>query len=215
MIGLAIIPTVYESPYFDDLCVRLWEDGVKVIAVCNRAFDGPRRADGLYATHLQRPSWGIYKTWNFGMRVGALFNVPTLILNDDIILPPSSARDVCLELLTSDYAIIGFNYDARKFPPPEIVAVRGTYRHGGIGGFAFGVNPRRCARVDQRFMWWGGDDDLMFATEALGGKIGIGPWSKVEHPRPSLTANAHPELLPEGWAANDHALLVEKWSAGW
>lgn len=208
--GLAIIPTIYESPYFDDLCSELWGEDVKVIAVCNRAFDGPLCADGTYATHLQRPTWGIYRTWNFGMRLGAHLGVPVLVLNDDIILEPGAATTVCDELAKGDWAVLGFDYKPgwwRRGPSPTY----GTYRHGGVGGFAFGVNPKLCARTDRRFKWWGGDDDLMFATRAAGGKVGIMGGAGVRHPQPSLSAHAHPELLPEGWYTHDRELLQAKW----
>lgn len=217
MRGLAIIPTIWESEFLGALKWQLLGEDIRVLMVCNHPDSNKGTWDNLSVpseTIANRPGWSIYRTWNFGMRLGAYLKVPTLILNDDIILNPGAATKMCDELAKGEWAVLGFDYKPgwwRNGPTPT----NGTYRHGGVGGFAFGVNPRLCARVDRRFRWWGGDDDLMFATRDAGGKVGILGGAIVQHPRPSLSATARPDLLPEGWAENDRGLLVSKWNAGW
>lgn len=212
---LAVIPTIGHSPLLRRLVDQLREEEVEVLLIVNNANPGEFLVHGDIELHF--PKWkGIYKQWNLGMAIGAYHDRPTLILNDDVILAPGAATLVADELRRGEWAVIGFDYAQVVNPPtPQVKSVIGTYRHGGVGGFAFGVNPNLCTRVDDRFMWWGGDDDLVLGTAAAGRKVGVMYGAQVFHPEPSRTANAYPELLPEGWVENDRNLLIEKWGGAW
>jgi hypothetical protein len=216
--AIALIPTIFESRYLDALIVNLRRADVSPVVVCN----DPRNArqtvcgttyDASYML-MFRPGWGIYRSWNFGLRLGSVLDRSVLILNDDLRLYSGAIERMVETLKQGEWAILGFDYRAGNVQPGP-VATHGSMRVGGVGGFAFGCNPKLCTRVDRRFMWWGGDDDLFLATERAGGKVGILNGAVVEHPEPSLSARAHPELLPEGWAANDAALLREKYGSAW
>lgn len=214
--AIAVIPTVFESPYLDALIVNLSRSQVAVFVVNNDPAwperTGVSSAYGDEYTVMFR-HWGIYQTWNFGLRLGAMFDKPVLILNDDIVLGTTAITAMVDTLTEGEWAILGFNYS--HLPGSGPIPMYGSFRHGGVGGFAFGCNPKLCARVDRRFRWWGGDDDLFFSTERDGGKVGILLNAAVEHPQPSLTMNARPDLLPEGWQANDRDLLRAKWGSTW
>lgn len=221
MKALAVIPTIGASPMLRPLVATLVEEGVNVVLIDNLPADRPTPEQVVNtwnsARYLSRPDWrGIYRQWNLGMGYGALANVPTLVLNDDIVLEPGAATKMVTWLNGTEWAILGFDYLPQGYKQrTEAVAVFGTYRTCGVGGFAFGVNPRRCARVDLRFRWWGGDDDLVQATLAKGERVGLLRGAVVAHPTPSLSANANGDLLPEGWAEHDRALLISKWGDAW
>lgn len=220
MKGLAVIPTIGRSSLLVPLVERLRGEDFAVVLIDNEppCNAGSPLYDALDARYIWRPAWrGIYRQWNLGIRLGAYLDAPTLILNDDIVLDPGAATRMA-DWLDGDYAVLGFDYGRplwMHLQHPYIEQVFGTYRQCGVGGFAFGVNPRRCARVDERFQWWGGDDDLMHATMAKGERIGLLKGAYVAHPTPSLTANANPHLLPEGWAEHDRALMEDKWGGAW
>lgn len=215
VIGVAIIPSIGQcQERTDDLTVGLRSEGIHVYVV-NNLPGLPRVTERSWRhTYMQR-QWGIYRTWNFGLRVGALCHLPVLVLNDDIVLESGAAWLMCRELTTNGYGLLGFDYRPRPRRGGFIRDVSGTYKDGGIGGFAFGVNPDWCRlRVDRRFRWWGGDDDLVNQA-ALVARVGILAEAGVSHPEPSYTAHRRPDLLPEGWAENDRALLIEKWGRAW
>lgn len=222
MVGLALIPSVGATPLLVALVDRLADEDIQAVIVDN--YPGPDREDWTdtllaatrQARYLWRPDWGIYRSWNFGIRAGRRLKCPVLILNDDIILPAGSASTMIRALgYWPEFGLLGFNYGAHVATPPGVVIARGTYRNRGIGGFAFGVNPGQCALVDERFKWWGGDDDLIQSTLRLGYGTGVLSSATVEHPTPSLTANANPGLLPPDWAEHDRSLLLEKWGQTW
>lgn len=210
---VAVIPTIGLPPTLPDLVGQLHEENVPVMLICNGGPECSRDLAHRYRTLVVESPFRIYEAWNFGMDWADRRSC--LILNDDVVLAPGAATLVCDELEKGDWAILGFDYGPSIVSTPQALETVGTFRHGGVGGFAFGVRPDRCARVDERFKWWGGDDDLIYATVAKGGKVGKLYGAKVEHPQPSFTANARPDLLPAGWEANDRALLTEKYGGAW
>lgn len=216
--ALAVIPSIGLSPYLPALVDVLRDADVQTLVVTNhplQAFPG-HVADTGADRMMWRPGWrGLYRQWNLGLGYGALLGVPTLVLNDDIVLTPQAVRQMVDKLREGGWALLGFDYTGEVRSTPQARAVQGTWRRGGIGGFAFGANPRRCARVDRRFRWWAGDDDLVYATLARGESVGLLYGCRVEHPQPSLSANQSGGLLPDGWADNDARLLWDKWGERW
>jgi hypothetical protein len=225
--ALAVIPSIGRSPLLPDLVALLVDEYIDVLLIDNLPGAEPselvtaQAGPGVRVMH--RPAWrGIYRQWNVGLRLGWQKNVPVLVLNDDIVLPPWAPTTMVNVLADSnEWSLLGFDYRAPEghqnmvSPLATPTPTKGTWRHGGLGGFAFGAHPRRCTRVDERFKWWGGDDDLVFSTAARGGKVGVLVGCPVLHPQPSLTANSSGDLLPDGWDVDDNALLHSKWGAGW
>lgn len=169
------------------------------------------------ARYMWRPGWNIYKTWNLGMRYGALLGENVLVLNDDIALCRQGPALMDEELSKGEWAMLGFDYDSGTWQGAENRGVRevhGTTRHGGIGCFAFAVNPRKCGRAHQGFWWWGGDDDLVYHTKSLGGKVGVMRGNPVDH-ETSTSARKHGNTIPNGWFEHDRQLLRSRWGESW
>lgn len=216
---IAVIPSIGASPLLVDLLNLLKNADVKTIVVDNYVVRSMAASyvDPGSTTYLWRPGWNIYKTWNFGMRYGALLGENVLILNDDITLCRQGPALMDAELSKGEWAMIGFDYNTAIWQGAEnrgVREVRGTTRHGGIGCFAFAVNPRKCGRAHQGFQWWGGDDDLVYHTKSLGQKVGVMLGNPVDH-ETSTSARKHSNAIPQGWFEHDRQLLKDRWGESW
>lgn len=235
---IAVIPSIGESEYLPGLLATLAaEDCVtEVIVVDNSPMETSRyraaeRAlepgehfatvyDAITEGHirvLRIPGQTIYATWNMGMNLADARGTHCAILNDDLILP-SGSLEVCRATLdrlhfTFDPAVLcGLNYGARSMTPDLDAGTRqveGTFRTGGFGGFAFVVHGGLCPRVDERFRWWYGDDDLAERIKAAGLRMVVANGAPVQHPKPSTSGNAHPWTAAA--AAEDAVLFRELW----
>jgi len=216
---IAVIPSIGASPMLVDLLNLLKREGVETIVVDNLATKSSavHYIDPGSAHYMWRPGWSIYKTWNFGMKYGALKNENVLILNDDIALAPGGPAAMDKALTEGDWALLGFDYNSATWQGVESRSVReakGTLRHNGVGCFAFGVNPRKSGRCHTGYMWWGGDDDLIYHTLSLGGKVGVMLGNPVDH-ETSTSARKHGDLIPSNWFEHDRQLLLSRWGESW
>lgn len=215
---LAIIPSIGISPLLPDLLNTLRQSGVLSIVVDNAQERTPAEQSALDngAIYRHRPGWNIYKTWNLGIRLGALCNKNVLVLNDDIkiTIEGIQAMDAAL---TSGWALLGFDYNLpveNGYTNKGIKEVAGSLRLGGVGGFAFGVNPNLCGRCHTGFLWYGGDDDLFYHTQSLGGKIGLMLGNPVTH-ETTTTGRHTMQYLPADWFEHDRQLLKQRWGTTW
>lgn len=136
----------------------------------------------LRAAH--RPEATIYEMWNEAFRyaLDAFPNgeVNLALLNNDIRLAPGTLAALS-KALRSDEAWWAVSVDPTWRVEqglalhPEPVEAFGTYRHGGLVGWAFMVKAENWRDVehpvDPQFRWWGGDDDLVFSIAERGGKV--------------------------------------------
>ena len=216
---LAIIPSIGVSNMFEDLLKILNEAGVTTIVVDNSSEGSKAKqyADDAGVLYRHRPGWNIYKTWNLGIRLGALRNEPVLVLNDDIALTVDGIKAMQNAITDDGWALLGFDYSTpvgMGFQNLGIREAHGTIRVGGIGGFAFGVDPRKSGRCHQGFIWYGGDDDIIYHTISLGGKVGIMSGNPVNHAT-STTAVTTVSSLPNNWFEHDRQLLLARWGETW
>ena len=229
-----IIPSIGESEYLPGLLAALIrEDDVgSVVVVDNSPMESPlqRAAERALSPgdtfsdiydavrtgfiHIVRiPGQSIYKTWNMGMDRAHELGTACVILNDDIILSPGSlkvAEDILVASCWTEppLMLVGLEHLSTG-PLSGVREVTGTFRTGGFGGFAFAVNPARCPRVDERFRWWYGDDDLAERIKAVGGRMVVARGARVQHPKPSTSGNRHPWTAVA--AAEDAVLFKELW----
>lgn len=208
---LAVIPTLGVSPWLLQLRENLTAAGVTVRMVVNSPGLSPHRANGNRSgVHTQiAPGQSIYRTWNEAMDVAKRRGSPLLILNDDIELTVESIRLMLHELRMNDqWTVLGFDYLDSVHLTIESTSV--TFRQGGLGGFAFAVDPMTCPKVDERFKWWYGDDDLVRRCIKQSLRVGILRGCPVIH-HSSWSMNSFPHLLPEGWEHDDRELYAELW----
>jgi len=236
---IAIIPSIGRSPRLTTLVRTLLDDGVTVHVVDNArdkqtkavidmvssgagVFNGSDRVRVYW-----RPGQGIYKTWNYGLDLGASRGENVLVLNDDIVLEPGAAVAIEKILDASGFGIVSFfdsglpNQVALRPADPSILIADTTIpasfgRAHGLCSYAFVANPKLCARADERFIWYCGDPDFFYTTAKSGARIGVAHSVTVQHfDKPGQTTGTPDEvvneILPKGWREHDIALIHEKW----
>lgn len=191
------IPTVGESLYLPRLLESLTEDPSvgRIILYVNEPGSLQAVRDQIPAPLRSRveveevPERDFYQTWNTAMDRAADAGNLLAILNDDIAFPLYGSITLALTVWRDfpEVAILGFDSTESVPYQQRLLYCSGSYRHGGIPGFAFLVDPQRAGRVDESFEIWYGDDDLFFSTEAAGHRLAK-CWVRVQHAE-SLTLN--------------------------
>jgi len=165
------------------------------------------------------PDMNIHQVWNFGMDYAAGYGAGwAAILNDDITLM-RGAIPVALQLVDShphrdDIVIVGLDCDHVPGTPKLRPAV-GSFREHGVPGFAYLIRLDAQLRYDERFVWWGGDDDLVWralTASPHAAQVAEGCW--VDHPAGGNTTGRHYPELAEAIAL-DRELLLAKWGKAW
>ena len=170
-----------------------------------------------------RPCHGtsLYGVWNRALADTATLDGERpvcVLLNDDVVVARGTLSGVAREMWARpNAAVIGLDYDPRR---PDVVTgevrcrpVDGTYRRGGVGGFAFAVDASKPVRVDEQFEWWGGDDDLVLTALTLGYGVFVAEGLPVRHPHAETSAIHFPELGPA--KDRDRLRLRSKWGQSW
>lgn len=227
VLTLVGIPSLGLSPYLPALLSELARlRDVPVLLLCNGSGEDYRavhhridEAERL-PRHLAPVGWhptrGIYGLWNVIIeRAAADGHRAAVILNDDVFVDAWSVKAAALAIDRDGYAIVGWDPDAdpARRPSARVVAdVHGTYREHGVTGFAFALDAAAGVRCDERFGWWGGDDDLVYTVTArslrAGKMVGVG----VRH-WPSTSSQQRLDVL--GSLEADRALLLAKWGRTW
>jgi len=162
--------------------------------------------------YVSTPARGIYEKWSDGLDWACAQDCEYVaFLNNDLRLAPGTFAALASALDKEKRAAIAYpNYDLST-PWAGIRYTTGTYRHGGMSGFAFMLRAAAVdwsPLIDPRFQWWGGDDDLAFNLEARGWAQARVLGLHVEHLNEG-TARHHPELAEQ--KARDLAAVLEKW----
>lgn len=207
----AVIPTIGEAPQLTELLDVLLVDGCEQIwlTVDSREAELPDAAIdrmGIGIIYLDRP---IYRGWNFGIINARCNNIRYLaILNDDVELEPG-AVPAAVELMKAnpDVGLIGLDYRPGR-RPRDVRRVTGSYRQGGVGGWAFVLDTSLLVECDESYEWWFGDDDLFLQVERLDKRLAIADGCHVSH-KGETTARNHP------WTGEaklrDQIRFQEKW----
>ncbi len=149
---------------------------------------GPATVDWLASQRdleaVDAAGWPLYAMWNDGVR-RAMAGTPVCdvaILNNDLRLGPAFLRSLSTALRSRpDLWAVCPAYDGHTNGAVDLVT--GTYKDGGLAGFAFMVRGEVFDRVgfDEDFHWWFGDDDLVAQIHDRGGLVAIARTTWVEH----------------------------------
>jgi hypothetical protein len=200
------------------------------------------------------PRLTINTMWNLGAQIAQRDAARTghlhwnlLILNDDLVIPPTFTDALTRVLRLGDPAhprndnffirlpgpvrLTYPDYDdhcstspelTRDWPattgwrhepalrPEAILTYRpthGTYRHGGMSGWAYATTGETWPGIDPNLNWWAGDDDLAANIQVAGGsqlRVGIPTWHAG-----SATATQHPDRIGDPRADLEH--FTHKW----
>ena len=228
---VAVIPTKGTGGMVADLVGQLAAQGeaAEIVVVNNGEV-----SDELPATVLAgEPEAGIHAWWNQGAehaieRHG--HRVHVAFLNDDLHIGPGflGALSRALEA-DPDLVAVSGNYDGRGAgsaalggphePVQQVTGIcAGRYDGtGGLAGFAFmaiGTLFTSGYRFPEECKWWYGDNDLVAAITAGGGKVGIAIRAEVEH-LDGGGKTAGDWMAPEYAAqlAADRAAFEARWKA--
>lgn len=199
------IPTLGRSPVLATLLATLEaDDAVEEIMVGDNGADQAPAAGGKVAV-LDLRTVPFYAMWNQAITAAARRTDTRLaILNDDIALPLGAVGRLAVALDEHDLTVVCPDYHRTGGTGVELVT--GTYRQGGICGFAFLVDAARCPLIDTRFRLWFGDDDLMWKVAKAGGRMGILRGVPVDHLHSQTVAT-----VP--WAADAWAEDAALWAS--
>jgi hypothetical protein len=207
------IPTLGLSPYLERLALDLEMGGHSVILWCNGGQEDAVRVTEQFIgyTIVLTPGVGIYGVWNRILRAG--FGEPVAILNDDVYVDSGAIHYADLYLRHRPGAgIVGWDPDCQTRGTRHDLEVTGTYRAGGITGFAFVIRPVDGIQFDEEFTWWGGDDDIVHQYLQAGYKAVKMVGEPVQH-WPSTSANARPAVY--SLVDQDRQRLLDKWGETW
>jgi GT2 family glycosyltransferase len=157
---------------------------------------------------------GIYEMWSAGLEASTADYVA--ILNNDIILGPRTFT-ILAEIMNKDEQVwIAYpeyqRHIAQGLDYKGPVITKGTYRHGGLSGWAFMVRREKMdwrPWIDPALQWYGGDDDIVFETEKRGGLIAKAMGLPLDHYTEG-TSRFHDALHEQ--KARDMAYLRKKWN---
>ena len=183
------IPTIGESEHLGPLVKVLLADPlvsqvdlyINEVESEQEVLDhlGPIGKDDVWRVHTyEAPPETIYWSWNESILSARAAGTRLAILNDDITFPEPYPVTRACEMwdsvssrdLAGRIAILGFDHTG-LLHNQTVARCRGSYRHGGIPGFAFMLDPEMVQVVDPRFQFWYGDDDLFFTTEQAGFRL--------------------------------------------
>jgi hypothetical protein len=117
-------------------------------------------------------------------------------------------------MANDDDRIVLVGLDVDRLPYHRLRDVPGSFREHGVPGFAYLNRVAAGYRYDDKFVWWGGDDDLVWTVLRDGRRAVVAEGCWVIHPVGGNTTGRHyPEL---GVAiGGDRERLLAKWGKAW
>jgi len=212
------IPTLGESALLGPLISDLVDQGGydSLIVMDNRPSREEhitpvldRGAHEARLIEMHCPEMSFHQMWNWAWRqccdqddIGNL-----ILLNDDIRIPSGFVTRLVAALRSADDVWCVYPNYTRALvddAPGDstLTPTTGTFRRGGLWGCAFAVraelldNPLRP--IDDQFVIWCGDDDLVKQIELAGKKVCRANGLALEHEM-STTMSKRPQLYEIGW----------------
>lgn len=157
----------------------------------------------------------LHHGWNTSIELASKENAWLAVLNDDIRLLNPNAVSTVAGLLARNpsYAIVGMNWQepesARSGARP-LRQVHGSYRHHGVGGWAWVCDPHKIVQVPDDLVWWYGDDHIFFSAEKDGHLIGIANNVYVEHVNEATASSGEHDWTHDA-KTTDHIAFQRIW----
>lgn len=222
---LVTIPTIGYSPYLIPLVNELERDRAidRIILTVNleeyvepiqEVFRFAEPTVEVVETWPQGKS--LYHGWNYAIEMAQKEDAHLAVLNDDIRLLEANAISQVAGLLANNpsYAIVGLNWQGSPESADNgarpLRQTHGTYRHGGVGGWAWVCDPHKIVQVPDDFVWWYGDDHIVFAAERDGHKVGIANNVHVEHVHELTAASGEQDWTHEA-KVHDQEAFARIW----
>jgi GT2 family glycosyltransferase len=151
--------------------------------------------------------------WNKAILDAEKINSYLIISNDDIEIFGNVGKQLAEVLQSSED--IAITYPGSNISGSEPVETKGTFGDGGMRGDCFMIKPHifKDMLVDERFTYWGLDDDLARSAENSG-------YKQFRVYRCAMSSDMQGTSLTEGFEwmlesrSDDIKLLKEKWNIG-
>jgi len=158
----------------------------------------------------------LHGQWNKALKYAA-DNTPSNIVlsNDDIEISDLLVTKLSHHLRSNENIWIAYPANKNQFTGKSDVSMtRGTKADGGMDGCCFMVKADAFHEglpfIDERFIYWGGDDDLVKNVESLQKLQARVNEVYVVHEESSTSTSPGFEWMQEA-VANDRILMKEKW----
>jgi GT2 family glycosyltransferase len=204
-----VIPTHNRHAMLPGLVGSLGLPPDHVLVIDNASTPPVNAVDATVVRDDEQPP-NISRLWNIGLdwarEQAGDDEYAVAVLNDDLVLPPMFL-DVLVDALRRTGAAVAF--PSREAGAAELhrTALGPVPQPERMTGFAFVLRGSAGMRVDERFRWWCGDDDLEWTALERGGTVRV-PLT-VEHLHPGASTDADPGL--EAQTRLDMAAFTAKW----
>ena len=170
--------------------------------------------DGTHFIRDDGPA-NIQRLWNIGLDIvdrQAWHNggYHVAVLNDDLRIPKGTLPALS-DALTYHKGTIAYPDQSRSLKKGHnsVERRRGPYNlHYRMSGYCWMLNGDAGLRLDEKLVWWYGDDDIEWRAAELGGTVRVGG-TYVEHLSPNGSTNSDPDLAKQ--TGIDRATFIAKW----
>src|SRR3990170_5121606 len=185
---IAVIPS-NGRPYLEQCVSSLREQVERIIVVANGPLSNLMSQTIEGVTYIQdpEPDLNISRWWNIGIDFAESMAYPaeqwnTLVVNDDVIACHNLVETLSREMrLNTSVLAYPNQHDNHRFLHRNAGPVD---LHHRITGYCYMLRGEAKLRIDDRFVWWAGDDDLDWNARRMGGSLLV-PWCKVQHQAPN------------------------------
>ena len=218
-----VITTIVDPDRTIGLALKyLLDENIKEVAIYD---NGHREEDGhtllSFANDTNRVCYydtrglSLHGQWNKALQF-ALDNHPCNIVlsNDDLDIDEGLVSKLSSALDSNDEYWIAYPANKLQYNNSGIKITRGTKADGGMDGSCFMIKSEAfksgMSFVDERFVYWGGDDDIARNVEMMEKQqIRVtNTWS--DHMNENTSSRPEFKWMQEA-KENDRILLREKW----
>jgi hypothetical protein len=157
----------------------------------------------------------LHGQWNKALQFAKDNHPCTITLsNDDLKISDLLIRTLSDVINSSDDYWIAYPANVKQHNNTKPCVTRGTKADGGMDGCCFMMKSQAFIDglpfIDERFIYWGGDDDIARSVESMNKKQVRVNTVWVDHINSDTTTKPGFEWMQEA-VASDRILLKEKW----
>lgn len=223
MKNIVVITTILEPERTIDLAISYAKDpGVYEVNVYDNGHD-KEGAEKLKLfcdsedkiNYVDTRGLTLHGQWNKALQYAKDNNPCTITLsNDDLRISDKMISTVSNVINSNNDYWIAYPANVFQYNNQDPLVTRGTKADGGMDGCCFMIKSQAFLEglpfIDERFVYWGGDDDIARSVESIGKKQVRVNTVWVDHVNSATVTKPGFEWMIEA-VASDRILLKEKW----
>lgn len=186
------------------------------VFVIDNASSPPLETKQATVIHDNEQPPNLSRLWNIGLTMAHATAVTSdpgqpyavLICNDDVILPPGGILRLHAAMRATG-ACIAFPDQHHRGHTLHRTQPGPVPLHERMTGYCWLLDGYAGLRLDERFRWWCGDDDIEWRALARRGGTALVAGVTVQHLHPDQSTNTNPGLYEQ--AGRDKEAFTEKW----